>query len=64
MTDEERLFHVIDQTRQMIMKRQQMHEGFAKGSGPSAKRTNGIRARECATILQEMYKIVLEYEYK
>lgn len=61
MTDEEKLFHVLDQTRAMLVRRQIMHEGFAKSGN---KRVNGARARECSTILQEMYKIIQEYEDK
>ena len=64
VTDEEKLFHVLDQTRAMIVKRQQIHEEAAKNSGISGKRSNGQRAQECATILGEMYKIILEYEKK
>lgn len=64
MTDEEKLFHVLDQTRAMLVRRQLMHEGFAKTAGKSGRRVEGARARECATILQEMYKLIEEYEKK
>jgi len=64
MTDAERLYNVIEQTLRMIKARQRMHEESAKNSGASGKRANGNRARECATILEQMYKIVLENEHK
>lgn len=64
MTDEEKLFHVLDQTRAMLVRRQLQHEAAAKTSGNSGKRVNGARAQECANILGEMYKIMLEYENK
>lgn len=63
MTEIERLFEVISRTQKMIKSRQQEHETAAKsGSGPSSKSRNGLRAKECGAILEEMYKIVLECE--
>ena len=64
VTDEEKLFHVLDQTRALLVRRQLMHEASAKTAGTSGKRIEGARARECSTILQEMYKIIKEYADK
>lgn len=61
MSDEEKLFHVLDQTRAMLVQRQLMHEARAKSGGTHGKRINGARAQECANILGEMYKIILRY---
>jgi hypothetical protein len=64
VTDEEKLFHVLDQTRALLVRRQQMHEASAKTAGTSGRKIEGARARECSTILQEMYKIIEEYSEK
>lgn len=64
MTDEEKLFNVLMDTRTMLVTRQKMHEEAAKRSGASGKRSNGQRAQECATILGEIGKIIKEYELK
>ena len=64
MSDEEKLFHVLDKTRAMLVNRQLMHEARAKTAGNSGRRVNGARAQECANILGEMYKIILEYNDK
>lgn len=62
MSDAEKLYNVLSRSGEMIKKRQQMYEELAKNSGAHGKRTNGLRARECSTILQEIYKIIKEYE--
>ena len=62
MTDQEKMFNLLIDTRKMIIDRQRQHEENGKKGGPASKKTHGNKARECCDILEEMTKLLNKYE--